>query len=50
VWDPKATVRGEDKPLKDNTADNEIDALRYALYTTRSLYLHELDMPLLLND
>lgn len=32
-WDDKATARGEDAPLKE--ADDEADALRYAVYTTR---------------
>jgi PBSX family phage terminase large subunit len=30
-WDPKASSRGEDKPLKEN--DHAMDACRYALYT-----------------
>jgi hypothetical protein len=30
-WDPKASDRGEDKPIKDN--DHALDALRYAVYT-----------------
>jgi PBSX family phage terminase large subunit len=33
VWDPKATARGEDAPIKAN--DDSCDALRYAIYTTR---------------
>jgi len=33
VWDDKATARGEDAPVKEN--DDEVDALRYAVYTTR---------------
>lgn len=33
VWDDKATDRGKDEPLKE--ADDEVDALRYAIYTTR---------------
>lgn len=31
VWDPKAQLRGEDKPLKQN--DHAMDRNRYALYT-----------------
>lgn len=31
VWDPKASERGEDKPLKQD--DHCMDALRYAVYT-----------------
>lgn len=30
-WDPKASARGEDKPLKEN--DHLLDSIRYALYT-----------------
>jgi len=33
VWDDKATARGETAPVKAN--DDETDALRYAVYTTR---------------
>ncbi|WP_130012149.1 PBSX family phage terminase large subunit [Serinicoccus sediminis] len=33
VWDEKAAARGETKPVKD--ADDEVDALRYAVYTSR---------------
>lgn len=33
VWDEKATKRGEDAPVKAD--DDEVDALRYAIYTTR---------------
>ena len=33
VWDEKATARGETAPVKAN--DDEVDALRYAVYTTR---------------
>ncbi|SOD72730.1 PBSX family phage terminase large subunit [Jatrophihabitans sp. GAS493] len=35
-WDDKATEKGEDKPLK--TADHSIDAARYAVATTESLW------------
>lgn len=31
VWDPKASTRGEDIPLKKD--DHSIDAMRYAIYT-----------------
>jgi len=31
VWDEKATLRGEDKPKKEN--DHALDAIRYALYS-----------------
>lgn len=33
AWDDKATARGEDAPVKAD--DDEVDALRYAVYTTR---------------
>jgi hypothetical protein len=33
VWDDKATARGETAPVKAD--DDEVDALRYAIYTTR---------------
>lgn len=36
VWDPKATARGEDAPLKEN--DDCVDALRYAVASTRALW------------
>lgn len=36
VWDPKATARGEDAPVKAN--DDCCDALRYAVATTRQLW------------
>lgn len=33
MWDKKATDRGEDAPVKAD--DDEVDALRYAVYSTR---------------
>lgn len=33
-WDPKATAKGEDKPLK--VADHSLDSLRYAIATTET--------------
>ena len=33
-WDPKATEKGEDKPLK--VADHSLDAARYAIITTET--------------
>lgn len=35
-WDPKATLKGEDKPLK--LADHSLDAGRYALTTTENIW------------
>lgn len=37
VWDPKATEKGEDKPLKKD--DHCLDALRYAVYTHKIQYV-----------
>lgn len=36
AWDPKATEKGEDKPLK--VADHSLDALRYAITTTETIW------------
>lgn len=41
-WDPKATARGEDAPIKRD--DHEADALRYAVHSTRALWRN--DVPL----
>lgn len=35
-WDDKATEKGEDKPMK--VADHAVDALRYAIHTTQSVW------------
>lgn len=35
-WDPKATALGEDKPIKKD--DHSLDALRYAVHTTETLW------------
>jgi phage terminase large subunit len=40
-WDPKATERGEDKPLKEN--DHSVDALRYVVATTETNWRHLID-------
>lgn len=42
VWDPKATEKGEDKPIK--VADHSIDALRYAIATTETEWRPYIDM------
>jgi PBSX family phage terminase large subunit len=39
VWDPKASERGEDKPIKVD--DHCLDALRYAIYTHKPSYYDE---------
>jgi PBSX family phage terminase large subunit len=41
-WDPKATEKGEDKPLK--VADHSIDAFRYALITTETNWRNYVDL------
>jgi PBSX family phage terminase large subunit len=45
-WDEKAAEKGEDKPIKAD--DHSIDALRYAIHTTRSTwrYLLRADLQL----
>lgn len=35
-WDPKATERGSTSPIKED--DDEVDALRYAVYTSRRFW------------
>lgn len=40
AWDPKATAKGEDKPLKVN--DHEVDALRYAIHSPRALWRNQI--------
>ncbi|MFE7029459.1 PBSX family phage terminase large subunit [Streptomyces sp. NPDC057621] len=40
TWDPRAALDGQDAPLKQN--DHGVDALRYGLATTRSLWFHQL--------
>lgn len=35
-WDPKATEKGQDKPIK--TADHSLDGARYAVTTTEALW------------
>lgn len=37
-WDPKATERGRDAPIKEH--DDHVDALRYAVYSSRHLWRH----------
>lgn len=36
MWDPKAAKRGEDEPIKEK--DDEVDAWRYAVYTSRRFW------------
>jgi PBSX family phage terminase large subunit len=44
-WDPKATAKGEDEPIK--AFDHEADAVRYAIASTRQLwgFLVPLNLP-----
>jgi hypothetical protein len=44
VWDPKAALRGEEKPLKVD--DHGPDALRYRVMGTRRWWRHWLTGPL----
>lgn len=44
VWDPKATEKGEDKPMK--VAYHGIDSLRYAIATTETLWRPYVDTPI----
>ena len=44
AWDPKATEKGEDKPIK--VADHSIDAFRYAVTTTETLWRPYVDTPI----
>lgn len=43
-WDPKATEKGEDKPIK--VADHSLDAWRYAITTTETLWRPYVDTPI----
>jgi PBSX family phage terminase large subunit len=43
AWDPDASEKGEDKPLK--IADHGVDALRYGIRTTRNIWHGQLAPP-----
>ncbi|MEU4332346.1 PBSX family phage terminase large subunit [Nonomuraea dietziae] len=43
AWDPDASEKGEDKPLKVN--DHGVDALRYGIRTTRNIWHRQLAPP-----
>jgi len=43
AWDPDASEKGEDKPLKVN--DHGVDALRYGIRTTRNIWHGRLAAP-----
>lgn len=40
MWDPAATLRGKDEPIKAD--DDEVDAMRYAIFSTRALWLNKI--------
>lgn len=42
AWDDKAAKVGEDKPVK--VADHGVDALRYGIYSTRSLWRQQIPL------
>lgn len=48
AWDPKATARGLDEPIKKD--DHEVDALRYAVHTTRTLWRDHIPMTTAADD
>ena len=48
VWDPKATERGVEAPVKDN--DDFCDALRYAVHSTRSEWRDAVPIHSLISD
>lgn len=41
-WDPKATAKGKDEPIKVN--DHEVDALRYAVHSSRALWRQQVQV------
>lgn len=47
VWDPKASKKGADAPVKLN--DHAVDALRYAVASSRPMWQSHLNTPLNLN-
>lgn len=40
-WDPKATAEGEDDVIKED--DHSLDAARYGIHTTRSMWQYDLE-------
>ncbi|WP_345799934.1 terminase family protein [Microbacterium sp. AZCO] len=42
LWDPKAAARGVDEPIKED--DDELDAWRYAVYSTRRFWRHQVSV------
>lgn len=48
MWDTKATDRGTTAPIKDN--DDEVDALRYAVYTSRRYWRDHIPLAPISND
>ena len=48
VWDPKAQARGEDKPIEKD--DDEVDAWRYAIYSTRRFWRDQIPVSPAMDD
>ena len=44
VWDPKASEKGEDKPVKSN--DHFVDGFRYVVMSTRHVWFNQLKKPI----
>lgn len=44
-WNPKQSVKGKDEVIKEN--DHYCDALRYVIYSSKSLWRHVLHLPTL---
>lgn len=42
-WDPEASLKGIDKPIKKD--DHDVDGLRYAVATTENIWRHLITMP-----
>lgn len=47
-WDSAATARGETRPIKED--DDEVDALRYAIYTSRRFWRDSITLSPALNN
>lgn len=47
-WDPKATEKGEDAPIKVD--DHEVDALRYAVQSSRRMWRDLIPLTMTLDD
>ncbi len=47
-WDSTATTRGETRPIKED--DDEVDALRYAVYTSRRFWRNQITLSPAMNE